>query len=151
MSDYEKDDNEGRKMFYSITSGHIQDYVYTDPQNAVDMYLTGYSGVKAVVEIKLRKDYTSTQIENYGGQMLELKKYNALMGEKEFGYKPLYAVMYPNNVLAIWDISYIKREDFIFEPTKFPKSTVEGKEEKLAKWVVDLKFDDACTIMSYKV
>ena len=148
-NEYEKLDDDGRDIFYKATSGHIKDYLFTDPTNEVDMYITGNTDTKAVVEIKYRPKCTSRYIENIGGQMFEIKKYNALMGQKKIGYKPLYAVIF-NDRIVIWNVSYLTNDDFVYEKDKYPKSTVEGKEEKEPKWVAYLKLSDACTIMRYK-
>lgn len=130
----------GRQKVWNMISGHCSEYYFTNQTTNVDLFLTGMTGVEVVGEIKYRSGYTMTAIEEMGGQMLEKKKYDALMEYK--GYMPLYFVLY-KDYLVVWDIRKINKEDFVTE-TKYHLYTVE-ESPTITKQVHYLKIKDAVT------
>lgn len=142
MDDFEKAEAEGRKIVEAILSGHCKAYEFTkEKYDHVDCYITGLSST-AVMEIKYRSAWTSTQIERMGGQMLEKGKYDALKGKK--GYKPIFTVIY-KDIVAMWDISSIKADDFKTE-AKYPSSTMGKDKATTTKEVAYLDISKANTM-----
>jgi hypothetical protein len=137
----------GREIVYSLISGHCKNYFFCEKENSgVDMFVTGYTGTKAVLEIKYRSGYTSTSIENMGGQMLEWKKYNDLMKQKSKGYIPLYTVVFSDKML-MWDVSSVTDDRFVIE-NKYKKTTVGEDHRNIEKKVAYLKIGESCTIIT---
>ena len=132
----------GRQKVWSMISGHCAEYYFTNKTANVDLFLTGTTGVEVVGEIKYRSGYTMNEIEELGGQMLEKKKYDALLEYED--YMPLYFVLY-KDFLAIWDIRKVDKDDFI-EETKYHQSTVQ-ESPTITKQVHYLKIKDAVTTM----
>lgn len=146
MDKFTEADNEGRMIVYNLISGHCKNHFFCERENSgVDMFVTGYTGTKAVLEIKYRSGYTSTSIENMGGQMIEWKKYKDLMKQNGKGYVPLYTVVF-NNVMVMWDVSSITDDRFVIE-NKYEKTTVGEDHKKIKKKVAYLKLGESCTIM----
>lgn len=136
-------ENEGRKIVYGIISGHCSECYFTPNRfDNVDLFITGKTGVEAVMEIKNRTGYTSQEIDRLGGHILERNKLNALLSYE--GYKPLYTIVYPNEMI-IWNVSDINNDRFQVED-KYPDTTA-IKGHKVPKSVVYLKRDEACCII----
>lgn len=144
MNEFEKAENEGRAIVYSLISGHCKNHFFCEKENSgVDMFVTGQTDIKAVLEIKYRSGYTSTSIDNMGGQMLEWKKYNDLLRQKDKGYIPLYTVVFKDK-MVMWDISKINKDRFVIE-NKYEKTTVGEDHSTITKRVAYLKMDESVT------
>lgn len=140
MDKYAEAEMVGRQKVWNLISGHCSEYYFTNQTANVDLFLTGTTGVEVVGEIKYRSGYTMNAIEEMGGQMLEKKKYDALMEYED--YMPLYFVLF-KDYLAVWDVRKVDRDDFI-EETKYHQSTVE-ESPTITKQVHYLSIRDAVT------
>lgn len=147
MDRFTESEMAGREIVYSLISGHCRNHFFTERKNAgIDMFVTGNTGTKAVLEIKNRTAYTSTDIERLGGQMIEFKKYKDLLKQKEKGYLPLYTVVFKDK-MVMWDVSIINEDRFITED-KYQKTTVGEDHSTITKRVAYLKIDECCSIVN---
>lgn len=113
----------GRTIVEKFISGHCINYEFTiDKFNHIDLFVTGYTKT-ASIEIKNRQTYTSTQIENYGGQYIWEEKYKALTATTISGYQPYFLAIY-KDAIYLWDIMNIPMD---FKPKKLPKATMEDR------------------------
>lgn len=147
MNKFTEAEKEGREIVYGIISAHCEECYFTPQRyDHVDLFLTGRTGVEAVMEIKYRSGYTSTLIDEMGGHILEKEKFNALLSYDN--YKPLYTIVYSNELL-MWDVSKITEDRFETVENKYPSNTVMHG-DKIPKKVAYLKRDEACTIIQRK-
>lgn len=141
MDEFEKAECEGRKIIEQLISGHCINYEFTkDKYCGVDLLVTGYSATVAM-EIKNRTGYTSTEIDEMGGHIFEWKKYEALKDYGKYYEKPIYTIIYPDEIL-MWDISTITDDRFQLEDKKYKMVTV-VESEIIPKKVAYLKKDEA--------
>lgn len=142
MDKYREAEKVGRQRVWNLISGHCAECYFTSQKANVDLFITGTTGVEVVGEIKYRSGYTMNEIENIGGQMLEKKKYDALMEYED--YMPLYFVLF-KDYLVVWDMRKVDKDNFV-EETKYHKSTVEDS-PTITKQVQYLSITDAVTTM----
>lgn len=110
-----------------------------DLHDKVDAFVTG--NTLGVIEQKYRLGYRKDDIVNMGGFMLEKPKWEALMSHP--GYRPIYVNTTSDGWCLMWDVSYIKPEDFFTDKKKdYPISSTEPKGTK-NKVVTYLNEDDA--------
>lgn len=142
MDAFEKAEYDGRKTIEAIISGQCVDYEFTkDKYCGVDLLITGNNKTVAM-EIKNRTGYTSTDIDNMGGHILEWGKYEALKEYLQKYEKPIYTIIYPNEIL-MWDISDITDDRFMVEEKKYPNTTKGKNKHKIPKKVCYLKREEA--------
>lgn len=142
MDSFDKAELEGRGIIEAIISGRCIAYEFTESKyDHVDCFITGLSST-AVMEIKHRSAWTSTEIERMGGQLIERTKYDALKENK--GYKPIYAVIY-SDIVAMWDITDMDESDF-HTVDKFPSTTMGKNPHKATKEIAYLSMEDATRI-----
>lgn len=141
MNQFEETEREGRAIYFSYVSGHCKEHYFTkDRYCEVDMFITGNTDITAVIEIKNRTAYTSTEIDKLGGQMLEYNKFTALTSYHTD--KQLYSVIYPDEI-RMWDVSSITDDRFVIE-NKYPATTVGYDKRKKEKKVAYLFSDECC-------
>ena len=145
MDEFDKAECEGRRIIEQIISGHCINYEFTkDKYCGVDLLLTGYSATVAM-EIKNRTGYTSTEIDEMGGHIFEWKKYEALKDYGKYYEKPIYTIIYPDEIL-MWDISAITDDRFQLEKNKYRMATV-VESKIIPKRVAYLKRDECCKVI----
>lgn len=109
--------------------------------DSIDIFATAVTGDIGAVEVKLRSGYTSYDIDDMGGHILEFTKWKALMDAWEnSGYTPTYWMAYSDRVCLVWDLRDIKNPKF--ETRRYPSTTaVKGNDTD--KRVTYLKREDA--------
>lgn len=145
MDKFTKAEIEGRKIVYDIISGHCDECYFTPTRyDEVDLFITGRTGKEVVMEIKNRPEYTSTQIDELGGHIIEYNKFTALTSYDRF--MPLYAMAY-QDALLMWNVSGLTDDRFHIEKDKYPATTVGNNRNKKEKKVAYLKRDECCAII----
>ena len=119
-------------------SKHEIEYEFTKGKfDSIDCFATASTGDKYAIELKDR----DISIDKYDDVMMELHKYNALMGAYiDSGYTPLFRVYFQDGVLT-WDISKIDAENRVEEMSC--AESIFNYEHKKIKKIILLKKEEA--------
>ena len=119
-------------------SKHEIEYEFTKGKfDSIDCFATASTGDKYAIELKDR----DISIDKYDDVMMELHKYNALMGAYiDSGYTPLFRVYFQDGVLT-WDISKIDAENRVEEMSC--AESIFNYEHKVVKKIILLKKEEA--------
>lgn len=124
-------DNDGNKIDFhsSSTTSHLDFYFdLVDKDNVVR--------ANYAVELKERDEpYTSTYYgcDGQEGWLYNIEKNEWLQKAAANGYTPLYANVYPDNVVRVWNINKINTDTLPVVEKRIAKYTVIPSEKKLQK------------------
>lgn len=120
MDEYTKEDKKGRKIIIRLIESKGGMAEEAGDKESVDVFATGLT--TAAIEVK-RRNYTSKQIEDLGGNYIMKSKYDRLIKYKAKYDKVLFSAIY-TDYIYVWDITDM---DFNWTSSLLPNATVEDK------------------------
>lgn len=99
---YDEDEERDRSLFMARFSGHLDTAVWTDLFDGVDAYITGKTGVTAVIELKRR----NMRMDRWEEYILERPKaLDLLRAKADAGSdKALYVCIFDDGVI-MWEVT----------------------------------------------
>lgn len=113
-----------------------------DKYDSYDAIYTNEKQIRCVSEVKIRKHFST----DFEGWILEKRKFDALTNNQvglllaNLALKPIY-ILFLYDMVAIWDLSNIKPEDFKTQVLKH--QSVNGNENLIDKEITHLYLKDA--------